>query len=52
MSKKKKQTLEECLQNTETYDEFCEKCGKLINEQTDMTAQELWEEYWSRYNEQ
>ena len=49
MSKKKKQTLEECLQNTETYDEFCEKCGKFINEQTDMTAQELWEEYQSRF---
>jgi len=54
MNKKDKQfiDIEECLQNCETMDEFAETCGHLINKDKEQrTAQELWDEYCSQYND-
>ena len=43
--------VKKCAMECETLDEFAEKCGKLINEQTNFTAQEAWDEFCSQYND-
>ena len=42
--------LEACLLSCDTYDEFCQKCNKLLNKQ-DALPIDLWNEYWERYKE-
>ena len=50
MKKDKYKELLECAVDCETFDEFAETCGHLIND-TDLTAQEAWDLYCSQYNE-
>lgn len=45
-----KEELEECAKQCENYDEFCEKCGDLINK-SDYTAQEAWDIICDAYGE-
>jgi hypothetical protein len=43
------QKLEEIYRESETYDEFCERGNKYINQVPDMTAQELYQELQNKY---
>ena len=47
---KNKETLKQCYQNCESFDEFCERCNKQVNEVPNMTAQEVYEELQSKHD--
>lgn len=36
--------LKACLKESKTFDDFCERCNKLLNKQ-DALAKDLWDEY-------
>ena len=42
--------LETCLRESDNYNDFCQKCNKLLNKQ-DALPIDLWNEYWERYKE-
>ena len=46
-----KETLKECYQNSDNFDNFCERCNKQVNEVPDMTALEVYQELQSKYED-
>lgn len=45
MARERATNLEACLKDCDTFDDFCEKCNKLINKQDEL-PRDLWNEYW------
>jgi len=48
---KEEKTLEQCYMECDNFDQFCEHCNKQVNEVTDMTAQEVYEELQAKYED-
>ena len=48
--KKNKETLKACYMECQSFDEFCERCNKQVNEVPDMTALEVYEELQSKHD--
>ena len=46
-----KETLEVCYRECQSFDEFCERCNKQVNEVPDMTALEVYQELQSKYED-